>query len=450
MIKQTLGFLAVQPYFLLVGQPGGFKTAADFYKFAAQDCGFEGVTLPAGDPFIDIDKVNGGSTTYGDDFQAELKSYGLERGALRLEMHVVGQNVCLDPSRRLKFGHFITPDFRNKSHLEIEKMAANKMMEIIVASHKMGFRHIPGFCGGRGYAVGQAKWAAWPKHFALWVFALLASKWNPILEYAADRDQVITFEIGHPENDILTGKNFVLFWNMLTEKAQRAVGINTDGSHYVNVATNPIPHFTHAIKKTGCEITNHYKWGAVFDLFDGGASMYGGFDDWSKASNSFYTIGTVGDLDIVQGFHEINEAQHKRQIRKGGVDIIYEGECVGIQNPKQAMMVGAGNCRALVDGSEFTRLELFEEETGLWDTTPDRGYKKLRRPHLRKINKKIKLQPWGGGPFDAFADSPVSAPEQLSLTPEETRRCMNILAILPGAGGTLEVGWKYVKSLRKA
>ena len=423
---QRLCFLAVQPYFLTVGKPGGFANEADFYRFAAEECGFEGVTLPAGPPFIDIGKaITSGS--YRDDLQARMQKYGLKHGVVRLEMHVVGQNVCLHSSRILRMGPFLNPHgFRGETSRSLEGMAEEEMRRIIDASAGFGFRHLVGFPGGRGYAAAQAKWSAWPKHFPEWVLALLAHKWNPILEYAAQRGVVITFEIGHPENDLLTGENFATFYAMLSPTAQTAVGVNADGSHFVNVGTNPLPHFR-AAAKTGCEFTSHYKWGAVRDQFDGSASPYGRWRPWSTASTSFYTIGTVGPVSLVRDYQAFMFEQHcaMNSRRVGGVDIVYEGECVGIPNPKQAMRIGAENCRALRDGKGLIRLRNIMEAQAI-QLTPfvPNGTPSLEQPD----GTETAIDPWEGGPFDAFADCPAKPWELLEMTADETSAARIILA----------------------
>jgi hypothetical protein len=422
LTMQTVCFFAAQPYSLTVGKPDGFKTADDFYRFAADECGFEGVTLPAGSPFINIEEALR-SSMYRDDLQAKFRAYGLKEGIVRLETHVVSQNICLHSSRRLKMGPFVSSDFRSFSHRQLEDRAAKMLRDIIDLSHLMGFRYLPGFSGGRGYAVAQAKWSAWPAYLREWIFALLAYKWIPNLEYAADRKQVKTFEFGHPENDILTGENFFLFYKLLTPKARKAVGVNADKSHFDNVLVDFLPHFQKAAE-TGCEFSSHYKGGAVFETEDGSVSPYGGWRSWSTASSSFFTIGTVGSVESVRKFHHFHKERDHLQKQHGGSNpIVYEGECVGIQNPKQAMEVGAHNCRALRDGTPLARL--------FWKyplLLPERNREEFSsEPFLEDYNGRIDLDPWSGGPFDAFADTPVSAIELLEVDTGEEAGCRQIL-----------------------
>lgn len=420
--KQKVGIFACQPVFLTLGVKGGFTTIGDFYRYAA-DCGFTCASVPLVDFIFDYKKARA-SNSYIDDKHAELQGYGLADGLERLEFHTFGQNVALAQSRKLRFGNFIDgKNFRTLSRDQIEERARRSMYSIIDVAAKAKnstMRRLVGFFGGYGYAMAQAKWSAWPAHLALWVLASLAYKWQPILEYAAARDVVLCHELGHPENDLLTGANFVLFWKLLSPKARKGLGLNMDGSHFANVGTNPLPHFRVAIEQTGCEVTTHYKWGAVTDRFDGTCSPYGGWQTFADASTTFFTIGTVGPEKLVRDFHTLSEKAHAKQ---GGGNIIYEGECVGIQHPKLAMQVGAANCLALRDRTELTRLEGF--------APVDQPI--LMKPAPRKVQQLngpagiTKLMRWGGGPFDKFAEGPVIAPVLLGLSPKVVKGTRAIL-----------------------
>ena len=408
--KQPILIFACQPAFLTLGQSGGFENLDDFYRYAV-DCGFEGITVPLAPPMFDFDLAYS-SKSYPDDLQAHLRKLGFQEGLHRLEFHTLGQNVALHPSRVLRFGHFIDPQgFRDRTHGELEGMAAEQMFRLVdvAAQHKLP--RLVGFMGGKGYAVAQAKWSAWPAHLRTWILAAMIQKWETILIYAGERGVTIHPEIGHPENDLLTGAVFVDFYSMLSSEAKKGLGCQIDGSHFANGGVNPIPHFERVLE-LDVPLTNHYKWGANFERDDGTCSHLGGWDQWSKASSTFYTIGTVGSEWEQRHFHTINVAAHETQ--DGGNPIVYEGECVAIMDPLQAMKVGAYNCRALRDGQPLIRLDL-ERESLKWP-----GQEAL-----------VKLDSWAGGPFDAFADAPVKPWELLGLNSDETR---GVRAILERAG----------------
>lgn len=424
-MKTRLCFLNVQPHTLLVGQPGGFATAEDFHKWAAEKCGFEGVTMPSG--FLDIEKAKT-SSIYRDEFQDGLRKCGLKEGLVRLESHVEHMNKCIISYRVKKWAHFLDGEnFRTMSVAQVETMASQRTRDTIDASAAFGFKDIPGFPGGRGFPAAMAKWTAWPKHLPLWVLALLAFKWNADLEYATDRGQTITFEFGHPENDLLTGQNFVLFYKMLTPKARKGVGINADWAHFLNVGIHPMPHMI-AAASTGCRFTNHYKWGAVVERGQGGASMYGGWDEWTKGSTTFFTYATVGPDKLARDFHRFNI---ERATAQGDecLDAVYEGEDATIKNPKQAMEIGANNIRAADSGKPFTKVSgvVNNTEEGFLLTRPPNTPGESEVKIIGANDKIIPMAPWGGGPFDAAFDSKLKPWELLEMSKTEIAECRKIL-----------------------
>lgn len=419
---QPVGIFACQPVFLTVGQPGGFTTLDDFYRFAQGECGFEAVSAPIGTDMFNLKEALK-NPSYVDDVDGHLQDLGFKHGLSRLEFHTYGQNVSLHSSRVKRFGFFIEPTtFRSCSEDHIQMEASKYMRQIIdvVAPHPK-LQRLVGFFGGKGYAIAQAKWSAWPKYMPEWVMASLVADWEPTLEYAADRNVTLHHEFGHPENDILTGENFVVFHGMLSDKGKKGLGLQVDGSHFANVGVDPIPHIEKAME-TGCPITNHYKWGAVVDHRDGSCSPYGGWRPWSTASTSFYTIGTVGSEELVRQFHDINARAHQTQ--EGGVPIFYEGECVGLPNPKQAMKVGAGNCRALRNGRPLGRLEGFVPSEQPMIT---RSLEETRKLFRGPGGATFEIDKWSGGPFDACFDSPVKPWELLGVTWNKARQIATIL-----------------------
>lgn len=416
-MKTRLIAFNVQPHFLLVGQPGGFPTAKEFHEFVAS-CGFTGLSMPTG--FVDIKKAIE-SQTYRDEFQAGLRACGLKDGLVRMEMHVDGQSVCVAPYRVKRVGHFVEKRFRTMTVQMLEARAKKNLMKAIDASSAFGFKYLPGFCGGRGFAAAMAKWPAWPKQLPVWVMALLALKWNPILEYAADKGVTIAFEFGHPENDILTGDNFCVFHSLLSDKAKKAIGILADASHFLNVGINPMPHLLKAAT-TGCRVINHHKWGASVDRGDGCASVYGGWTHWSKSSTTFFTFATVGPDSLAREFHEFLRQRAEAQGEEF-FDVVYEGEDATILNPKQAMKVGAHNCMAAINNTSFIKLQGLVNGDDFVITKPrPSGEVKLVGPGGEQA-----LEGWDGGSFDAAFNSPLKPWELLEMSRREIRACYRLL-----------------------
>ncbi len=414
--RQLIGIFACQSVFLTLGKPSGFETLDDYYRFAS-DCGFETVSVPVADPLFNLDKATE-SNDYVTDLDGHVQDLGFIGGLSRLEIHTIGQNVDAPASKlaRDSFSHFLdSKNFRKMSRSQVENKAKKLTRQVIdVAARNKKLRSVILFMGGKAWSVGQAKWPAWPKYFPDWVIASHVYSWEPILEYAAERGVTLHPEFGHPANTLLTGQKFVVFHGMLSEKARLGLGLQVDGSHFVNVCVDPIPHMKVAVQKTNCKIANHYKWGASVERNDGTCSPYGGWDGWSDASTTFFTIGTVGSTTKVRQFHQFVADRHA--VQEDGVDIYCEGECVGITNPKQAMKIGALNCYALRDGTELYRLNGYDEQmingTSVIVPTRKRG---ISAPEGRTIG----IQKWEGGPFDAAFDSPLKPYELLGLNKKE-------------------------------
>lgn len=431
MKKQPVLNFACQSMFLTLGQPNGFNTIQDYHRYAAS-VGFEGITAPVGTPAFDL-KLATTSDGYLDDLEAELTSLGLPEGLHQVEWHVMTQNVSLHPSRVARFGFFVDGEnFMSMETDTIQQVAVAKIKSLIDALQKRPAkqRKIVGFCGGRGYATAQAKWSAWPKHLYPWVIASLVNDWEGLLEYAADRGVTIHFEIGHPENDLLTGANFNLFRKMLSPKARKGLGLQADRSHFHNTRINAMPHFNLAAPIDADEdgpvlVTNHYKDGYVIDIGDGNASGYGGWINFSDASNSFATVGVMGSERALADFQAFNRAHHL--VRDGVVPIVYEAECVVLQDPKFAMEIGAANCLALRDNTPLTRVEGYgpvNAESWLAETHQRAGVAPTLYGPGRKV---IEIPAWNGGPFDTFAYSPVPAYKLLGLNPNAITNARTIL-----------------------
>ncbi len=395
-----------QPEGLTIGEGKPFRDRWQLYSFM-RDTGFKGLTCPAGS-LGDTDELIESADNRAKMLDEFDKNCGLQ--PQRTEMHVIGQNVCLHSSRVLKFGSFVSDAFRTLSHRQIEALATQKLQKEIILAVQLGFHEMPGFFGGRFYAVAQAKWPAWPPYLILWAMGLLAEKWEPSLEFAADYGVILSPEVGHEENDLLTGEHFTIFCSLLSEKAKRGLGLQVDYSHFLNKAINPMPHFSHAMESVKY-MTNHCKEGAVADLGDGKASALGG-DIWSKSFGSFYTIGTVAPIPLLRKFGDL---LCNSIVSQGKGALVYEAEDTGIKNPIQAMEVGFHNTKALRDGGDFIRLEGFVPRRQPISQT----YRRSKGVLVYPGGSKKPLDAWDGGAFDAFAEGPVKAWELLGLQPDE-------------------------------
>lgn len=350
ILEQGIVHFACQSLFNTVGQKDGFKTEADYHRYAVQ-CGFTGLSMPIDEKGYDLSQAVKGPD-YFERRTAELLGYGYARVPDRVEAHVITQNVSSSWTRGLRFGHFLGGNYATARVKEIQQRAVQVTKQLIDAASRDGIKHIICFFGGKGYAVGQSKWSAWPQHFGLWVLASLAERWNGLCEYAADKGVVLYHEAFHPENDILTGDNWVTFYKMLTPQARTGCGVLLDISHLLNVGVNPLPH-VEKILSTGCQIQVHCKGGVVLERNDGTTTPLGGWLEWSKASHTFVTVGTVEPEAVLRKFYSLVAARHQTQ--PGGVHLYYEPECI-LLPMKQGMLIGAQNVKALRDNTGLIRI----------------------------------------------------------------------------------------------
>jgi len=349
-----------------VGKPWGFPTLEGFHKFAVQKCGFQGYSLPVGDndKTFDLPQAIKDPEGYPQRLNDRMMGYGYLDAIDRVEYHTKTQGACLAPSRRRKMGPMLHKNWRNMTVRQLENSSVEDVKQLIRSCSKANIKYIIAFFGGRGFAVAQSKWPGYPFFFKEWVLGTLVSKWEGLLEYAADHGVIICHEIGHEESDLFTGENFKIFYGMLSEKAKKGCGILFDMSHFMRQGVNPIPHLVEVIK-TGCAIQNHYKGAVIRDFCDGTCSNLGGLSSWDKASHTFTTFGTTGDEAIIREFHRLMVA--------AGAHAYHEAECI-VANPLLNMEYGSMNIDAVENNTQLVRFDNVGPEVQpmiLGTTSPD-------------------------------------------------------------------------------
>jgi len=190
-------FLA-QPAGTLIGPGKPFTNVWDLCKWAKNECGYEGVTAPAGLPFVDIDEVLR-SDSYGPDILAKYKDCGTP--LRRLEMHVVGQRMLMHPANMIRYKMFAPDWIPNGSVQEQEALAEKQALNIVSASAKLGFKEIVDFSGNRGWTAAKYPWSAYPLQWCLFILLLLIHKHRKVLATCAECGIKRGFEL-HPEEDL--------------------------------------------------------------------------------------------------------------------------------------------------------------------------------------------------------------------------------------------------------
>lgn len=409
---------SVQPYFLAVEKPFGFAAEKDFYRFAAEEAGFTAVSHPVHPDFFDFDKARQ-SAGYREDRLGFFRDLGLP--VVRFENHTTMGCRNIAASHVKRHAHFLAKPLDVSRH-QLEQAASRAFRQSVEDIRACGLNEIVGFPGNRGFAAAAFRWSAWPKGLKLWVIALLAAKWQKDLEFAADAGiKKVTFEFGHPETDLLTGKNMKLFRRMLSKKARSVVGPNADKSHFDMTGVNGIPHFLVSVEPvdaedSGAPATCHCKSGIVRAVAPGISSAYSGWENFADASHTFATFGLADDLEELEAFADFVYAH------ADGV-FVWEGECVIVPNVRQSMKIGAANTRAVME-RKFHDLYRLEGAVGFSRQRPIDASGKIIAPNGERIG----IESWEGGPFDAFADSPAKPWDLLEMTADELGATIAVLS----------------------
>jgi hypothetical protein len=408
----------VQPYFLSVEKTFGFADEKDFYKFAAEEAGFTAVSHPVHPAFFDFDEARK-SAGYRADRLGFFRDLGLP--VVRFENHTTMGCRSIAASHVKRHAHFLGQPLDVSRH-QLEQEASRAFRQSVEDIVACGLDEIVGFPGNRGFAAAAFRWSSWPKGLRHWVIALLAAKWQKDLEFAADAGiKKVTFEIGHPETDLLTGKNLKLFRKMLSRKARSVVGPNADKSHFDMTGVNGVPHFLVGVEPVdaedaGAPATCHCKSGIVRAVQPGISSAYSGWENFGDASHTFATFGLADDLDELEAFADFVDAH------ADGV-FVWEGECVIVPNVRQSMKIGAANTRAVME-RKFDDLYRLEGAVGFSRQQPIDASGKILAPNGERID----IESWEGGPFDAFADSPAKPWDLLEMTADEIEATVTILS----------------------
>lgn len=416
---------SVQPYFLAVGTPYGFSNEKDFYRFAAEEAGFTAVSHPVLPQFFDFEEARK-SVGYRDDRLGFFRDLGLP--VVRFENHTTMGCRAIAASHVKRHAQFLNKPLDISRHA-LEREASRAFRQSVEDIVACGLDEIVGFPGNRGFAAAAFRWSAWPRGLRLWVIAFLAAKWGKDLEFAADAGiKKVTFEIGHPETDLLTGKNLKIFRGLLPKEARAIVGPNADKSHFEMTGVNGVPHFEVGVEPVdaedaGAPATCHCKSGIVRLVEPGVSSAYSGWENFADASHTFATFGLADDLEELAAFADFVDKH------AGGV-YVWEGECVIVPNVRQSMKIGASNTRAVME-RKFNQLYRLDGARDFRRQKPIDASGKIVGPD----GTLFAIEDWAGGPFDAFADSPAKPWDLLEMTAAELAATVAILSqIAPDDG----------------
>ncbi len=346
-------FLA-QPFGTLVGKGKPFKTLWDLCKWAANEAGFNAVTLPAGDAFMDIGKVLS-SDAYGSDMMAKYAKCGTP--ALRFEMHTLGQQMLMHPSDFERYKGF-GADFglgANATVSDYETTAEARALEVVQASAKLGFREVVDFSGNRGWVGALYPWSAYPKEWRLYILLLVLLKHRRVLAECAKFGIMRCLEL-HPMEDI----NSPLLLYMLRELAKvvapetvPAIKALADASHPGIAGDEADVHFEFMDEENliGADHLKDMEDAASFlaptSLVRRAGSRRGDFFKlWSNSPARFCTFGTGKTKweKIIPIFLKLHEQW------PNGFPFVVEAECSKFTDMRQALKIASANVDRAIAG----------------------------------------------------------------------------------------------------
>jgi sugar phosphate isomerase/epimerase len=191
------------------------------------------------------------------------------------------------------------------------------------ASVHLGTANISVMSGGFAWPM-IYPWPQRPAGFVDEAFAELARRWQPILDYAVDREITFGYEL-HPGSDLFDGATYEMFLEKVD--GSPAACITYDASHFVLQQLD----YVHFIQLYGDRIRAFHVKDAEF-VPDGRVGVYGGYQDWTDRAGRFRSLGD-GQIDFARVFTEL---------MKAGYDgwAILEWECC-FKDPEQGAREGA-------------------------------------------------------------------------------------------------------------
>ncbi len=378
--KPGIAFFAAQFASLLVGEGKHFSSFGDLCRWANNECGLTGVSMPVG--MLDVPQMIQNADFRGS-VLAEYASYGTP--IIRLESHVVGQLVCVHPALLQRWVGFIPPELQGAPVHDVQSWARERMLEVVELSRLLGFEDHQTFPGGRSVPLLTDPWPAHADGLYENSLAYLARCWEPILQAASGAHLRIGFEIRHIMEDIATVPQLIDFSDMLADDAASAAAWGVDVSHYEIDGDDPLHDLQLAIER-GLVMPGHAKQG-YFDESQPGHCRRPANMPWSERAGKFCTFGTHNPNNSREWVRSLMHAHHAST---SGLHAVIEGECMFLRNPLQGMRVAAANLRQIMDGHAPT--------------------------HLSQITP----EPWDGPAFDSFAETGVKATELLGLWHEAT------------------------------
>lgn len=261
-----------------------FDTMENACRWMA-DAGYKGVQVPTDNPVCMDLKLAAESKTYCDEFQGQLKEYGVE--VTELSTHIQGQLVAVHPAYDEAFDSFAPEELRGKPAAR-QEWAIEQVKFAAMASRNMGIDRSVSFPGALVWPF-MYPWPQRPAGLVEEGFKELARLWRPILDVYEDNGVDICYEI-HPGEDLHDGVTFERFLAEVDDHPR--CNILYDPSHFVLQALDYLSFIDHYHER----IRMFHVKDAEFRP-NGKSGAYGGYQGWVDRPGRFRSLGD-GQIDF--------------------------------------------------------------------------------------------------------------------------------------------------------
>ena len=258
----------------------------------AKSLGFVGVQLPTWDSrVIDLEKA-ASSKAYCDELKGKCNGLAITE----LATHLQGQLVAVHPAYDSLFDAFAAPGVRGNPRARTE-WAVQQLKHAIKASRNLGLTAMPTFSGALLWPT-MYPWPQRPAGLVELGFGELATRWQPLLDFADEHGVDLAFEI-HPGEDLHDGATFEMFLDKV--KGHKRANMLYDPSHYILQCLDYLEH-----------IDIYHDRIKAFHVKDaefrptGRAGVYGGYQDWKNRAGRFRSVGD-GQVNFKQVFTKLTQ-----------------------------------------------------------------------------------------------------------------------------------------------
>jgi sugar phosphate isomerase/epimerase len=257
--------------------------------------GYKGIQVPTWDArAIDLDQA-AASKDYCDEYRGNVLGHGLE--VIELASYLQGQVMAMNEAYAEMFQPFYPSGLNAR---ERTVWAQEQLKKTIDASVHMGTRNISVLSGALAWHM-VYPWPQRPEGIIDAAFEELATRWQPVLDYATDHGITFGFEL-HPGSDVFDGATYEAFLEATHHSP--AACITYDASHFLLQQLD----YLGFIEIYGEKIRAFHVKDAEFRP-NGRMGVYGGYKDWQYRPGRFRSIGD-GQVDFKSIFSMLTEKDY--------------------------------------------------------------------------------------------------------------------------------------------